>query len=139
MNEHKHTIIIIKNNEDKYLQYYDNRWNSFLFLNCKVDDNFQSQVIIDYLKNSLKISENNFECNYVMDKVHKKYSESAKKEKQYHHYFYNVNIKNMPNIMKEEHFTIDNIEYSWYSLEELESNKRIQEVNSDIVNFIKEI
>ena len=31
----KHAIIVIKNN-NKYLQYYDLRWDSYLFLNCKL-------------------------------------------------------------------------------------------------------
>ena len=33
----KHAIIIIKNKENKYLQYYDERWQSYLFLNCKIN------------------------------------------------------------------------------------------------------
>ena len=36
--ERKHAIIIIKNEENKYLQYYDNRWESYLFPNCKIND-----------------------------------------------------------------------------------------------------
>jgi len=30
MHKHTHAIIIIKNNENKYLQYFDKRWNSYL-------------------------------------------------------------------------------------------------------------
>ena len=36
--ERKHAIIIIKNEKNKYLQYYDNRWESYLFPNCKIND-----------------------------------------------------------------------------------------------------
>lgn len=35
-----HAIIIIKNENDEYLQCYDERWNSYLFLNCKLYDGF---------------------------------------------------------------------------------------------------
>lgn len=31
----KHAIIVIKNNRHEYLRYFDNKWNSYLFLNCK--------------------------------------------------------------------------------------------------------
>lgn len=31
----KHAIMVIKNNKNEYLQYFDNKWNSYLFLNCK--------------------------------------------------------------------------------------------------------
>ena len=34
--ERKHAIIIIKNEENRYLQYYENRWESYLFPNCKI-------------------------------------------------------------------------------------------------------
>ena len=30
--ERKHAIIIIKNEKNKYLQYYDNRWKAIYFL-----------------------------------------------------------------------------------------------------------
>lgn len=36
MDKHMHAIIIIKNEKGEYLQYYDERWNSYLFLNCKL-------------------------------------------------------------------------------------------------------
>ena len=32
----KHAIIIIKNEKDEYLQYFDEKWNSYLFVNCKM-------------------------------------------------------------------------------------------------------
>ena len=43
--EHNHAIIIIKNEEREYLQYYDNRWNSYLFLNLKMTSEFNENYI----------------------------------------------------------------------------------------------
>lgn len=139
MNPHKHAIIIIKNKQDEYLQYYDERWNSYLFLNIKILENFTDQDITDHLTNKLKLSNNNLKCNYLTDIIHKKYSESAKKEKEYHHYFFNVDIEDIPSIIKQKEFSINNIKYSWYSIKELENDKRIKQVNSDIVNIVKEL
>ena len=134
----KHAIIIIKNSKNEFLQYYDARWESFLFLNCKLINDFESEVVKE-VSNKLHIPENEISCNFKMDKVHTKYSESAKIEKEYHHYFYNVNIKNIPNIMNSKEFSIDGMEYKWYSMENLESDERIKKVNSDIVGFVKDI
>lgn len=139
MNRHKHAIIIIKNDKNEYLQYYDKNWKSYLFLNCKLLGDFKEQDIAKEVTQRLKLSNNNLKCKYLEDKIHKKYSVSAEKEKEYHHYFYSIEIENMPIFMNEKVFTLDSIKYSWYSLEELENDSRIQEVNSDIVGFIKEM
>ena len=51
----KHAIIIIKNNNNEYLQYYDNIWKSFLFLNCKLfDDKENENNIKKLLEEKLK-------------------------------------------------------------------------------------
>ena len=134
----KHAIIVIKNDNNEYLQYFDNRWNSFLFPNCKLDENFNEDVIKDYISIKLKINNSELECIYVADKVHTKFSESARKEKEYHHYFYKINIESIPEIMRKKSFNTENTKYCWYSEDELKNDERIQKVNSDIVQFIKE-
>ena len=54
-------------------------------------------------------------------------------EKEYHHYFYEAKIKDFGDIIFNKEFEINDIKFKWYSY------KRIQEVNFDIVEFIKEI
>lgn len=123
MKEHKHYIIVIMN-EDKILQYYDNRWKSYLFLNTKED-------LSKYVSTKLNNKINNIEL--LDDIVHQKYSIPYHVNKLYHHIIYKVTLeKNLPL----ETFKINGIEYKWFSIEELKNNKRIQEVNSDIVNFV---
>lgn len=39
--------------------------------------------------------------------------------------------------MNQKEFNINDIEYKWFTIEELEENERIQKVNGDIVSFIK--
>lgn len=137
MHNHAHAIIIIKNERNEYLQYYDERWNSYLFLNCKLFDGYKEQDIINVVWDKLNIPSDNLVCNYLGDRIHKKFSESAKLEKEYHHYFYRIDIKNMPDAMKGDSFVIDCLTYSWYSLDALENDDRIMQVNSDIVGFVK--
>ena len=128
--EHKHTILIIKNN-DKYLQYFDERWNSYLFLNTKVQGSVNEKELIKFIEERFNIKDVTVE--YKFDKVHSKYSPTANKEKTYHHYFDNVSIN-----LEDNDFKINDIDYKWFTMDELEADKRIQEINSDIVSFIKE-
>ena len=112
-----HSIIIIKNEKNEYLQYYDKKWNCYLFLNSKM--------------------ENDVEISFVGEKIHKKFSESDKIEKEYQHFFYKVNIlKNIEEFNKKE-FQCFNIKYKWFSFKEFENDERIQKVNSDIIQFVK--
>ena len=54
--EHNHAIIIIKIEEGEYLQYYDNRWNSYLFLNLKIAIEFNENYIKAEITKKLKIA-----------------------------------------------------------------------------------
>lgn len=134
--ESRHAIIVIKNENNDYLQYYDERWKSYLFFNCKVNDENDSSKIKDELKEKLSVFD--FKINYRFDKVHTKFSVSNGIDKTYHHYFYEVILSDFK-YFNEAEFMINNIKYKWFSYDELLTDKRIQEVNSDIVGFIKDI
>ena len=54
--EHKHTILIIKN-KDKYLQYFDERWNSYLFLNTKVQGSVNEKELIKFIEDYMKMED----------------------------------------------------------------------------------
>lgn len=127
--ERKHAIIIIKNDKKQYLQYFDERWNSYLFLNCKIKDKLDIKAIENEVMQ--KLNTNIIDIEYKFDKVHTKFSESDKIQKEYHHYFYKVKLENYNEINK-------NTNFKWYSYDELMKDERIQKVNSDIVGFIKE-
>ena len=105
MHNHAHAIIIIKNKNNEYLQYYDKRWGSNLF------DEYTKQDIINVVVDKLNIPSGNLVCSYPGNKVHRKFSESAKIEKKYHHYFYHIDIKNMPDVMKDKKFIICSLTY----------------------------
>lgn len=121
-----HAIIIIKN-KDKYLQYYDERWDSYLFPNMKLKEEFTDIDIIEYVENNL--NKKVIDCTFIKNIIHSKYSVSHKEVREYNHYFYLVNIDN---------YDFDNT-YKFFSMDELKNNKRIMEVNSDIVSYIEEM
>lgn len=117
-----HTIIMIEKDK-KYLQYYDERWNSLLFPNTKVIDGTKEEIIKECKKKyDLELSN----LTLVFDHTHTKYSESHKEFRQYHHIFYEATLEK------------ENPKYEYYTIEELEKNKRVMEVNKDIIDFIKE-
>lgn len=132
-----HSIIIIKNEKNEYLQYYDKKWNCYLFLNSKMENKENMESIYNKIKEMLNIEKEDVEISFVGEKIHKKFSESDKIEKEYQQFFYKVNIlKNIEEFNKKE-FQCFNIKYKWFSFKEFENDERIQKVNSDIIQFVK--
>ena len=109
--ENIHSIIIIKKN-NKFLNYFDERWNMYLFPNIKGND-------IDEIKKKY----NTDKVTFLYDKVHKKYSVSHHENRTYHHYFYEVDT---------------DIDGEYFTLDELLNDDKVKENNSDIIGFIKE-
>lgn len=109
--EHVHSIIIIKNN-NKYLNYYDERWGIYLFPNIKGNN-------VEIIKS--KYNTNNVKL--LFEKVHNKYSVSHNEIRTYHHYFYEVHA---------------NVEGKYFSLDELLNNNKVKKYNEDIIKYIKE-
>ena len=109
--EQVHSIIIVKK-EDKYLNYFDKRWGTYLFPNIK--GNNIEEIRKMYNTNNVK---------YLFDKVHDKYSKPNKEVKTYHHYFYEVD---------------KNIEGEYFTLDELLSKEKVKENNADVIQFIRE-
>ena len=131
----KHAILVIKN-RNKYLQYYDKSWNSYLFLNCRINDKNDIDIIKDNLLEKLNIEKDVIQCDYIGAKKHSKYSESHKIIKEYEHFFYNVRLSD--NAFEALKVKLKNEEYKLFTYQELLNDERIMQVNSDIVGYIKE-
>ena len=61
----KHAIIIIKNKKNEYLQYFDKNWNSYLFMNCKVDNSSDNNLIIEKIEKVFKVDSIYIKCLFV--------------------------------------------------------------------------
>ena len=109
--ESVHSIILIKK-DNKFLNYYDNRWDMYLFPNIKGND-----------INEIKKMYNTSNVKLLFDKVHEKYSVSHGINRLYHHYFYEVDV---------------DIDGDYFTLDELLNDPNVRENNSDIIGFIKE-
>ena len=109
--ESTHSIIIIKIN-NKYLNYYDERWGMYLFPNIK-GNNIED----------IKKLYNTEDVDFLFDKVHDKFSVSHNTMRTYHHYFFEVN---------------KDVEGKYFTLDELLELPKVKENNSDIIRFIKD-
>ena len=75
----KHSIIIIKNDKNEYLQYFDEEWNCYLFLNSKMNSKDDIKSIYNKL-HTLGLKKQDVILSYKGELKHKKYSVSAKKD-----------------------------------------------------------
>ena len=135
----KHAIIVIKNEKNEYLQYFDEKWNSYLFINCKMENRDDVSSIDRELKHSLGISKEDINLFFTGERIHRKFSQSAKIEKEYQHYFYKIELLKPIKQFKQKEFEHLDKKYKWFSFNELTKDERIQEVNSDIVGYIREL
>ena len=131
----KHAIIIIKNNNNEYLQCYESSWKSYLFLNCKVKDENDLEPLKTCIKEKLGVEPQNI--TYLFTKIHSKYSVKHEKMREYEHYFYLVDIDTITLEVQKE-FVINNTKFKWLSMEELENDPEIMQINGDIIGFTKE-
>lgn len=138
---HNHSIVAIKDSFEKFpnrfLVYYDTRWECFLFLNFKTNVNNES-FIINGLSHQLKTDRSNIRLDYISQMVHEKYSESHQESRVYCHRLYTAELTVFSPEIKFSEFTLDGIQYRWMSIAEMESDNRTMTVNSDIINFVKE-
>ena len=56
--------------------------------------------------------------------------------REYEHYFYLVDIGT--EFIDKKEFVINNTKFKWLSMEELENDPEIMQINGDIIWFIKE-
>lgn len=131
-----HSIIVIKNSKNEYLQYFDKNWESYLFLNCQLPNGDDSNLVISKISNALNINKEFIHVSVVGHKQHKKFSESAKMEKEYIHYFYKVKLDTE---LEDNEFEVNGVNFKWFSYYELINDERIQKVNSDIIRVCKRI
>ena len=104
-------------------------------MNCKLLNGENADIVKDVIVDKLNVKKELIKVSLVGNKKHEKFSESDKIQKEYIHYFYKVDLNE--NLNNEE-FEINGIQYKWFSYADLLNDKRIQQVNSDIVQFVKE-
>lgn len=139
---HRHSIIAIKNTFDKFsnkfLTYYDKRWDCDFFINYKSVENMET-VIKEKLSNEFKINKDKILVEFKGNAIQRKYSMSDQINKIYDHSFYLVTILEFNDIEKNNTFTLDTTQYTWLSIHEMKENQNTVSKNLDVINKIDEL
>ena len=139
--QHNHSLIAIRDTfekENRFLVYYDERWDCKLFLNYKTVDQNNEDVIIDRISADLDVDKRKVSCNYVTSRVQEKYSVSHQENRIYNHRLYDVTLSKYSEKMKKDSFVVNGKRYYWMSVTEMEKDENIMEKNREVVDFVKE-
>ncbi len=130
---HQFSIVAIVNSAGQFLQVYDTRWKCWLFPyfrykepNKENIDNEVSTLLNDDVTTV-----------YIASSKHCKYSVSDSVYKVYDHTLYGIKTTTLTTDMAESEFDLKGQKYKWMSINEMESDSRIMEINDDIIAFVK--
>ncbi len=141
--EHPFSIVAIKDSfiphPQRYLLYYDNRWGMNLFPNYRTQETEEANTanISKRLSNELGIPIEMLAVELKGFELHEKYSVSDKKKKVYAHTLYQAEVKEFPKALQADSFTIGDRQYSWWSIDKMETDTNIKEHNLDVVELVK--
>lgn len=139
---HPFSIIAIKDTFNEYpnrfLVYYDERWDCKFFPSYKTVDNNEENIKAR-LSSELKLDMENIELEFKTFEIHKKYSVSHNENRVYEHRVYIAKVTDFIDIIRMDEFEIDGKKFCWMTINEMEKDERIMEVNSDVVGLIKSI
>lgn len=142
MIQHNHSLVAIKNTfnntSNKFLVYYDERWDCKLFPNYKTIDTDNEAALIDYIAADLDCDKRKINCKYITSRIQSKYSYSHNENRIYNHRLYEINISHFPERIKHNDFTINGKQYYWMSISDMERDENILKKNKEVVDFIKE-
>ena len=142
MIQHNHSLVAIKNTFDstsnKFLVYYDERWDCKLFPNYKTVDSDNESALIENIAADLSCDKRKINCKYITSRIQQKYSYSHNENRIYYHRLYEISISHFPERTKRNDFIINGRHYYWMSISDMENDVNIMKKNKEVVDFIKE-
>ncbi len=142
---HHHSIVAIKNTFDPYpnrfLVYEDTSWGCRFFPNYPTQETEKGNEdnIRKHLSRELKIPMEHIVLLKKGTALQEKYSVKHQQNRYYDHTFYEAQISEFPQMMKQNHFEIDGRVYEWMTMAEMEAAPDIQEKNLDVLGKINEL
>ena len=130
---HDFSLLAIKNPDGKYLQIYDDRWKTWLFPYIRSTEDNKANVD-KYTSNLLN---KEVTTEYVSAAKHCKYSVSDDVYKIFNHKLYRLLPDFLPENIPDNAFTIGEYSCKWMSLEDMEKDERIMEVNEEVIAFVR--
>lgn len=142
MIQHNHSLVIIKesfnDNMERFLLYYDEKWDCKLFLNYKTQERGDEAAIIANVVKELKLNQKEVKCRYITSKLQEKYSVSHRENRIYNHRLYELQVNRFSEQEMEKDFVVNGKHYYWMSIEEMEKDDNIRNKNLEVVDFVKE-
>lgn len=139
---HPFSIVAIKDtfNEyaNRYLLYYDKSWNCWFFFSFKTMEEQNEENIRVRLSNALHIPKDNISLYYKLERIQPKYSIKDNMHKVYLHRLYEAKISNFTDECKVDRFEVDGVQYRWMTIEEMETDETIMDINKDVVSMVKD-
>lgn len=138
-----HSIVVFQDTflpfANRYLVYWDKRWQCWFFLNypTQQDERKNVEIIGDKISRALKIDSSCIRLERKCQKLQQKYSESHKEERYYDHVFYKGTITVFPELMKSDSFDIDGVSYRWMTMAAMKANPDIRKKNLDVVEVVE--
>lgn len=131
------SLVIIRNEfkkrPDKFLLRYDERWECWLLPYYK---NTDVEALRQHLSDDLYI-----DANVIVSKgeqIVEKCSPADKKIKAYHHKYYYV-LPMLNRFHKQDEFTVGNLRYKWFSLDDMNADETIMKMNGDVVEVLTKL
>lgn len=123
---------------NRFLLYYDTRWDCDFFFSYKTQEHNNSQNIISRLSRELHIDPSYITVDFKTSRIQSKFSESDKVDKIYEHKLYCAHIESFEDRLKQDCFDVDGKHYRWMTIEDMEHDANIQKKNLDVVALVKE-
>lgn len=130
---HEFSLLAIKNPDGKYLQIYDDRWKTWLFPYIRSSEDNKANVD-KYASNLLN---KEVKTKYISTAKHCKYSVSDDVYKIFNHKLYRLLPDSLSENIPDDTFTIGEYSFKWMSLEYMEKDERIMEVNEEVIAFVR--
>ncbi len=136
-----YSIVAVKDSfcahPNRFLQYYDEGWKCWFFLNYPTMNSENEEHITERLRNELGLDSGialTFKGSWSDDK----YSTEHNKWHTYNHELYEAKVQIFPEMEKNDEFFIGGKRYRWMTLAEMAQNPEIQKHNMDVVTRVKE-
>lgn len=139
---HPFSIVAVKDTFNEYanrfLLYYDKSWKCWFFFSFKTMEEQNEENIRVRLSNALHISKDNISLQYKAERIQPKHSIRDDVDKVYLHRLYQAKIASFSNEVRADEFEVDGVQYRWMTIEEMETDQTIMDINSDVVSMVKD-
>lgn len=139
---HRHSIVALKDTflsfPNRFLLHYDKKWDCWFFFSFPTSEADNETYIKQSLSNILKIPTADINLQYITDRLQPKFSVKDNVHKVYQHSLYDCRLVDFADPLKSDSFEIDGISYKWMTIEEMENDPRIFDINNDVIQFVKE-